>query len=103
MIPSCISLKRGLSMAPKMDDKSEKLVEEMIIEQGIRDGSINWMVVTVMSSWRSSDYSEVLINYFRENATWDEGGTVEMNVKCADGLKCEKRGPTQKMVNSVPE
>jgi hypothetical protein len=79
-------------MAPKLDEKSEKPLEAMIIEQGIRDGSINWMVVTVTCSWRSDDYSEVLINYFGENVARGEDGVVEMNVNCADGPKDEKRG-----------
>jgi hypothetical protein len=82
--------KRRLTMAPKLDEKSETPLEAMIIEQGIRDGSINWMVVIVTCSWRSDDYSEVLINYFGENVARGEDGVVEMNVNCADGPKDEK-------------
>jgi hypothetical protein len=76
--------KRRLTMALKLGDKSEKSLEEMILEWGIRGGSINWMVVTAMSSWRSGNYSEVLINYFGENAVTDEGSVVETNAKRAD-------------------
>jgi hypothetical protein len=94
--------KRRLTMALKLDEKSEDLLEEMIIERGIRDGSINWMVVAAMSSWRSDDYSDVLINYFGENAVREEGGAVEMNTNCADGPKSEERVPAQKTVDTDP-
>jgi hypothetical protein len=42
--------KRRLTMTPRKEMNLESSLEEMIIERGIRDGSINWMVVAVMSS-----------------------------------------------------
>jgi hypothetical protein len=42
--------KRRLTMTPRKEMNLESSLEEMIIERGIRDGSINWMVVVVMSS-----------------------------------------------------
>jgi hypothetical protein len=101
-IESVTMRKRRLTMAPKLEEKSASSLEEMTIERGIRDGSINWMVVAATSSWRSGDYSKVLINYFGEKAAMDEGGTVEKNVNRFDGPTGERRGPAQKMGNVGP-
>jgi hypothetical protein len=95
--------KRRLTILPKVENKAEKSMEDTIIELGIRDGSINWMVIVAMSSWRFSDYSDVLINYFGENVVMEEGDAVETNTKHADGPDCEKRGPTHKMVSTGPK
>jgi hypothetical protein len=51
------------------------------------------MVVAATSSWRSGDYSDVLINYFGENSVKEEDGAVEMKTNRADGMKVVKMGP----------
>jgi hypothetical protein len=60
------------------------------------------MVVAATSSWRSGDYSDVLINYFGENSVKKEDGVVEMKTNRADGTKVVKMGPAQKSVNGGP-
>jgi hypothetical protein len=57
----------------------------------------------VRSSWRSGNCSEVLINYFGENAKLEEGGTVETNTKQIDGPEMGKRGPAQKTASVGPK
>jgi hypothetical protein len=44
--------KRRLTMVPQTKTKTKmgKSMEDLIIERGIRDGSINWMVVAATSS-----------------------------------------------------
>jgi hypothetical protein len=50
--------KRRLTMAPRVGEKTGQSVEDSIIERGIRDDSINWMVVAA-TSLRSGVYSNV--------------------------------------------
>jgi hypothetical protein len=94
--------KRRLTMAPKVEEKKGQLVTDSIIERGIRDGSINWMVVTATSSWGFGVYSDVLINYFRENTVLEGGGTMEKKTNIVDGLDCG-RGTTHGTVHTGPK
>jgi hypothetical protein len=77
--------KRKLIMAPKPDKKSNSSLEEMIIEWGFRDGSMNWMVVVAMSSWRSGYYSDVLIHYFGEKAPMGDDDVGKTKAIHTDG------------------
>jgi hypothetical protein len=58
-----------------------------------------WLQQQVL--WRSENYSDVLINYFGENAMIDEGDAMEKNTISMGGL--DKRGSAHETACDGPK